>query len=224
MKTELQIHKEDITGGRKVDVVEYNVRNYRMRDTLEQCSRLMIYLLECDSNNTSSKAIPSDVREITEQWNIVKEELDFSLQYNDFPKGSHEYAYKIYLLKGTEIQRVRNVKLKTVLAECFNAMRVLLSVDSANTQGFIDLRDSENVKRAFEIVDAKIVRWLGDGTVENTGRYAPAYEELGTIEPDVDGDYAQVLEPSSSTPAAKLPDSPDTVGEVSPQSSGARRF
>lgn len=224
MKTELKIHQEAITGGRQIDVVEYNVRNYRLRDTLEACARLLCYLVECDSNNTNSKIIPSEAREVIEQWNITKEELDFSLQYNDFPQGQHEYAYKISLLKGTEIQRVRNVKVKTVLTEAFHAMRVLVGVDSANTQGFIDLSDADRIKKAFEIVDAKIARWLGDGTVANTGRYAPAYEILGEMVPDVDSDYAAVLEPSSATPAPAQPDAPDSAGgDGQTVRAGARR-
>ena len=223
MKTELNVHPESIVGGRKIDVVNYNVRNYRLRDTLESCARLLVYLAECDSNNTSSKMIPSEAREVIEQWNIVKEELDFSLLYNDFPQGTHEMAYEIKLLRGTQIQKIRNVKVKTVLVEAFHAMRVLLGVDSANTQGYIDLHDADKIKKSFEIVDAKITRWMGDGTVQNTGRYAPAFELLGEMVPDVDSDYAQVLEPSSSIPAPAQPDSPDTDSGDGQVSAGRRR-
>ena len=212
MITELKKDDPRVEGGRVVEVVDYAVRNYRLRDTLEQSARLLLFMVECDSNNTNAKAIPSEVRDILAQWQIVKDEFEFSLQYNDFPKGSHEYAYSISLLDGKEIQRIRNVKMKTVVAEIFNCLRVLLSIDSANTQGFIDLKDATDARKSFEIVDAKMVRWLGDGSVENTGVYAPSYEILGRLIPDVDSDYAQVLEPSSDMPKPKLADVPDYEG------------
>ena len=210
MKTEINLVDPEIVPGVKIDCVRYNVRNYRMRDTLEMASRLLLFCVECDSNNTNAVAIPSDTRDILDQWAIVKEEFDFAIQYNDFPKGSHEYAYEIALLAGHEIQKIRNVAMKTVVAEVFNALRVIVSVDSANTQGFLSARDQEKIKRMFEIVDAKMARWLGGGDVADTGRNAPAFEELGEIQPDVDADYASVLEPSRAMPSPKLPDVADT--------------
>jgi len=210
MKTELVKVDPEITPGRKIEVVDYSVRNYRLRDTLEQCARLLLFCLECDTNNTASKAVPSDVKEILAQWNIVKDEFEFSLEYNDYPKGSHEYAYKIALITGKEIQKIRNVKMKTCVAELFNFLRVLVSIDSANTQAFTDPHDAENVKKMFALVDAKLERWIGDGSIDNTGVYAPAYEVLGELQPDVDSDYAELLEPSKDMPAPNLPDVPDT--------------
>jgi hypothetical protein len=62
----------------------------------------------------------------------------------------------------------------------------------------------------FEIVDAKMLRWLGDGSLQLTGRNVPAFEEIGEIVPDVDADYAAILEPSRSMPKPKLPDVQDT--------------
>jgi hypothetical protein len=210
MRTNIRLKDPEIIPGVEIGCVAYNVRNYRMRDTLEMSARLMLFLVECDSNNTSAIAIPSDSRDILDTWQAVKEEFDFAIAYNDFPKGSHEYAYQIALLEGKEIQKIRNVPLKTVAAEIFNALRVMLSVDSANTQGYLSAKDQEKIKRMFEIVDAKMLRWLGDGSLQLTGRNVPAFEEIGEIVPDVDADYAAILEPSRSMPKPKLPDVQDT--------------
>jgi hypothetical protein len=213
MITEINLVDPEIVPGIKIDCVNYNVRNYRMRDTLEMASRLLLFAIECDTNNTNATVIPSDARDILDQWAVCKEEFDFAIQFNDFPKGSHEFAYQIAILAGKEIQRIRNVAMKTVVAELFNALRVLLSVDSASTQGYISARDQVKVKRMFEIVDAKMARWLGDGSVGDTGRNSPAFEELGQIRPDIDSDFAQMLEPSRGMPVPKLPDVPDTDGK-----------
>lgn len=210
MKTEINLVDPEIVGGVKIDCVNYRVRNYRLRDTLEMAARLLLFMVECDTNNTNAAVIPSDARDMLDQWNIVKEEFDFGIKFNDFPKGSHEYAYEIALLDGKEIQRIRNVAVKTVVAEVFNALRVILSIDTSNTQGYVSAGDQVKIKRMFEIVDAKMARWIGNGEIGDTGRNAPAFEELGVIIPDVDGDFAKVLEPSRSMPMPKLDDVADT--------------
>ena len=146
---ELDIVDAEIVPAIKTKVVEYNVRNYRMRDMLEMSSRLLLYMVHCDSNNTNATVIPSDARVILDQWAVVKEEFAFSLDFNDAPKGSHEYAYHMYFLEGREIQAVRNVAVKTVIAEVFNAVRVMISVDYASTQGYIDAVDQKKINRMF---------------------------------------------------------------------------
>lgn len=213
MITELKKVDPVITGGRSIDVVDYNVRNYRLHQVLEQMSRLFLFCLECDSNNTNSKAKPRDVRGIVNQWKIVKEEMAFSMDHNDFPNGSHEYAFKVLMLDQKEIQKIRNVKIKRIVSEMFNTARVILSVDSANTQGFIAAEDATDIVQMFTLVDDCLARWIGSGSdLDDTGLMAPAYEILGAVVPDVDLDYAEILEPSKNMPAPKLPDTPDTHG------------
>jgi len=210
MITELNKVDAAIVAGSKINVVEYNVRNYRLHQVLEQMSRLFLFLLECDSNNTSSKARPRDVRGIVSQWKIVKEEMEFSMAHNDFPNGSHEYAFRVMMLDQKEIQKVRNVKMKRIISEMFNTARVIVSVDSANTQGFIAQEDANDILQMFTLVDDVLERWIGAGTdTSDTGLIAPAYEALGELRPDVDGDYASIMEPSSSLPLPKLPDVAD---------------
>jgi hypothetical protein len=211
MITELQKVDPQIVGGATISVVDYKIRNYRLHQVLEQVSRLMLFCLENDSNNTSSKAKPSDVRKILSQWKIVKDEFEFSMSHNDFPAGSYEYAFSISLIDQKEIQRVRNVKMKRVISEIFNACRVILSVDSAQTQGFIAKEDADDIRVMLSLVDDVLARWVGAGKdAEDVGLYAPAYEILGEIRPDVDSDWATILEPSKTMPVSKLPDVPDT--------------
>lgn len=210
MKTELNIVDPEIVGGKRIDVVSYNIRNYRLHQVVEQMSRLFLFCLECDSNNTSSKARPRDVRGIVAQWQIVKDELIFSMSHNDYPTGSHEYAFQISIIDQKEIQKVRNVKMKRIISEMFNCARVILSVDSASSQGFIAQEDAGDIMMMFKLVDDCLSRWIGDGSaIDATGLVAPAYEILGVVTPDVDGDYAKALEPSSTVPAPKLPDTQD---------------
>jgi hypothetical protein len=206
MITELKKVDPEIVPGKQIEVVEYKIRNYRLHQVLEQLSRLLLFCLECDSNNTSSKAIPNEIVDIRLQWKNVKDEHVFSMNHNDFPTGSHEYAYSMSLVAGKEIQKIRNVKLKRIVSEIFNAARVMLSVDSANTQGFIAQEDDAKIQKMFTLVDDTLDRWIGTGSDTNdTGILAPAFEKLGELQPDVDSDFAEILEPSRSLPKPKLP-------------------
>jgi len=209
MITELVKTDPQIVPGKKIVTVDYNIRNYRLHKSLEQLARLMLFCLESDSNNTNSKNIPSESRKILAQWEIVKSEFEFGMKHNDVPVGSHEYAYTIMLPDGKEIQRVRNVKVKAVITEIFNTSRVMLSVDSANSQGFVAEEDAEDIRTMFTVCDEYFARWIGAGTEGDMGLKAPAYERLGELRPDVDSDYASICEPSRHMPKPKLPDVAD---------------
>jgi hypothetical protein len=212
MISELEIVSPAIVAGRKIRVTEYNVRNYRLHQVLEQLARLFLFLLECDSNNTNSKVKPRDVRAIRSQWTIAQDELAFSMAHNDLPSGSYEQAYKLLVVDPLEIQRVRNVKVKRVLSEMFATVKVCLGVDSASTQGFIAQNDYEDIVDLFRCVDDCLNRWIGAGSdALDTGIVVPAYECVGEVSPDVDIDYASTMEPSPDSPLPPLPDVPDTA-------------
>jgi hypothetical protein len=210
MITELNLVNANIVGGRKINVVEYHIQNYRLHQVLEQLARMFLFLLECDSNNTSSKIRPRDARKSIGQWNVAKDELVFGMAHNDLPSAIYEYGFVINLPEGKEIQKIRNVKIKRVYVEMFNAARQILSVDSAKTQSFIASEDHQDIMDWFDTVDLCMARWIGDGSEANTGILVPAYEELGGVSPDVDSDYAAINEPSADVVVAKLPDTPDT--------------
>lgn len=210
MITNLKKVNPEVVPGREVEAVDYRVRNYRLHNALEQGARLLLFCLECDSNNTASKSLPSDARDILDQWNVLKDEFEFGVEHNDLPTPSHEYAYTISLPTGKEIQRIRNVKMKRVVTEIFNTLRVMVSTDSAGAQAYVDARDVSSIRRMFEVTDKTLARWIGDGTLDTTGFSVPAFERVGEVQPDVDSDYAVILEPSSSMPKPKLDDVPDT--------------
>lgn len=91
----------------------------------------------------------------------------------------------------------------------------MLSVDSAQTQGFIASEDAADIETMLTLVDDTLARWIGDGSdVDSVGLFAPAYENLGELRPDVDSDFATVLEPSKAMPSPKLADVPDTAPEA----------
>jgi hypothetical protein len=215
MKTELNIVDPTIVPGNKINVVEFNIRNIRLHKVIQALSRCLLFCLECDSNNTSSKARPRDVRAIRGQFDIASSEIAFAEAHNDFPQASHEFAFKIYLIDQKEIQSIRNVKLNNIVSEIYNACHVMLSMDSANTQGFIAEEDLADIKEMMTLCNDSMDRWIGKGaTPADTGLIAPAYEILGELVPDIDGDYCSTMEPSTGIPLPKLPDVADTPSKA----------
>jgi hypothetical protein len=217
MITELLKVDPQIVGGSKIRVVDHNIRNFRLHQTLEQMSRLMLFCLECDSNNTSAQVLPSDSRKIRQQWEIVKSELQFSFDHNDFPQAEYEQTYTMCVIDQKEIQKIRNVKMKRVTSEIWNTVNVILGCDSANTQGFISSVDYDAIVQSMSLAEDTMIRWIGAGRdATDCGVVAPAYEILGELRPDVDSDWAQTLEPSSGLPYPNLPDAPDTEPTADP--------
>lgn len=216
MITNLYERSPDVIGGHEIDVVQNNIRNQAIHASLEQMARLQIFLLECDSNNTNSKMKPSDIRGVRAQWDICKQEFEFGFadENNDLPMGAYEYAYQIYTIHQKEIARIRNVKVKKIATVMWNTMNFLLSVDSANTQGYVAEEDADAILQRFAYVDRVMDEWIGNGTdFSDTGRRAPAYEILGRVQPDVDSDFARMLEPSKKLPDPRIPDVPDSPSE-----------
>lgn len=210
MKTDLNLRRAEVVPGDAINANPFNVRNYRLHQVLEQASRLLLFCIECDSNNTSSKVTPRDSRKILAQWQILKDEFDFSMEHNDFPSASHEKAYTVNILDPDEIELVRNVKIKRIVSEMYNSLMVMLSLDSANTQGSIAIEDADDIKAMFSLVDDCLARWIGSGeNHESVGIQPPAYEILGEIVPDLTNSHSQTMEPSKTAPLPKLADSKD---------------
>ena len=213
MITNLNIVDPDIIAGAQIDVVEHNIRNFRLHGMMESLSRLLVAIIELQSNDTSATVVPSDVRDINAQYQIVKGDLDFAIEVNDAPVGSYQHAYVCLFLSQKEVQRVRNIKVKSVVKDLWVLGQVILGCDSAKAQNFVSIPDSTKIKRALEVCQLSMTRWIGTGEdAENLGIPAPAFEVTGELLPDVDANWAQKLEPSKTIPASQLPDVQDTAG------------
>lgn len=210
MKTELEVEVMPVTGGRKIRVNEYNIRQFRLHHVLTQISRLMLSNLEGTSNDTAARVSAHDISDFWAQWEICKNRLEFAFTNRDSFGGSHDIARVILLPTYNELATVRNVKLQAVLDEIMIACQVILSVDSAGFQMDLDVVDFEKIKASFEVVTTVIEYWMGATGDEKRGVFSPAYERTGVLVPDVDMNAAKVLEPSAGLRAPKIPDAPDT--------------
>jgi len=211
MITNLNIVDPEIVPGAEIDVVSYKIRNFRLHGLMENLSRLLVAIIELQSNDSSATVVPSDVRDILAQFNICKEDLDFAVEVNDAPVGSYQHAFVTLFLNQKEVQRVRNIKIKSVVKDLWMFGMVVLGCDSAKTQNFVSNSDVTKIRRAIEVADKSLTRWIGTGEdADNLGVDAPAFITTGELLPDVDADFARKLEPSKTIPDSMLPDAPDT--------------
>jgi len=207
MITELNVVVPEIVPGAKIDVVEHRIRNFRLHGMLENLSRLLIAVLEVQSNDSSATVVPSDVRDIQSQFGIIMEDLAFAKEVNDAPIGSYQHAFCCAIIDQREVQRIRNVKIKNVVRDLWVLGMVILGCDSAKTQNFVSISDFAKITRALEVCQLSMTRWIGSGeNDESLGIFAPAFEQTGTVTPDVDADFAVKLEPSKTIPKPQLDD------------------
>jgi hypothetical protein len=217
METTLNVRDPEIVGGHEIDVTVNNTRNPRLHRFAEQLSRLNLFMLESDSNNMSSKVKPSDVRTIRALYDYAKETFLFQVaeENNDMPTGSYEFAYQILQTHQQEIQRVTNPKIREMLAETWDLMNVCLSVDSANSQGYVAAEDIETIETRIEFVDRVFDRLIGKGEdLSDTGVFIPALEMIGRVRPSLTNDFAKKCEPSKRLPLSRHRDVPDTPSEA----------
>lgn len=203
MKTELNIVDPQIVDDKKIDVNDNNIRNRRIHACVEAMSRLCLFILKCDSNNTSGTVKPSDAAKIRAAWDIVKDEVDFNSQEanNDLPGSDYEFAHMISTVDQKEIRRMNNPKTQNVVAEVAKCIEHCLSVDSARTQGYTTPEDVATIKQWLDFIDRVMDRWIGKGqNMTDTGMTLPSFPGLGKIEPSLDGDWAQKLEHSKDLP------------------------
>ncbi len=213
MYTELNVVQQEITPGRKVDVVENNVRNFRLHRCARMLDRLMIYMLEMDSNNMSGNVIPSDAATIRSWLDEARREFEFCVaeENNDAPRAEYESSFILRLPHQKEVARITNYKVEACLTDVMNLTSIMLSVDSANSQSSIMPPDADKIRRAWDICDRAMDRWIGKGSsFQDLGEVAlPTMDILGQIRPSLNADYKEVIEPSKDRPKTRLPDAPD---------------
>lgn len=209
MITHLNEVDPGIVDDKKIDVTNNSIRNPRIHRCLESMQHLGLFLLECDSNNTSVIVKPSDAATIRALWDAVRSDLEFNTreENNDLPTGNYELEYLVFTTYQREIQAITNPKIKRIAAEVYTCMQVCLGTDSAKSQGFTEPKDAETMMKSVDFVDRVMDEWIGKGTnMTDTGKVLPALTILGTIMPSVDSDWARKAEPSKGQPSPQHPD------------------
>jgi len=216
METRLNIKKSAIIGGREIDVDFVNTKNQTLHLCALPLSKLLLFLIECDSNNTTRTIVPRDSRIINMQMKAFKEELIFSTTKLDQPMGRYDKVYKILIPTEVELKKFPNAKIERVAMAILNLLNVMMQVDSSGAKTYVDLSDRKDIEKSFNVALAVVAKWIGTGDKVKdkdeweTGYDVPAFIEVGRIVPDSDADAAQVHEPSADIGPLGRPDAPDT--------------
>ena len=212
MITNLREVAHDTIPGRTIDVRSFKINNYRIHNSLDALARLILSTMENESNNMQAELVPLNVSSMQLAWATVKETWDDAIKHNNPPTPAHEFGYKIFLPTGQEIMKMPNFKMKMMVKEYKHLAEIMLSTDSANSNANISIGTENKIKSAIKIVDELMLKWIGSGKDNaSVGLDVPTFLHLGTLDPDVDADYAQVSEPSPDAPAHGRPDVADVT-------------
>ena len=209
MKTDLKVVKAQIIGGREIDTVLVETTNQSLSNVLSPMSKCLLWMLECDSNNTTRTIVPRDVRTILGMIEFFKTEQAQAKKHKDQPMGVLEVQYKILLPSPVEMKKFPNMLIERVALQIYNVCRICISVDSKGTKNFIHSKDFKLLDEAVVVLDDTILKYLGDG--KDVEPYdVPDLMELGQVVPDTDMDAAEFREPSADRPTLGMPDTKDT--------------
>jgi hypothetical protein len=220
MKTELIVNDPKIEAGKKIECNKYQVRHFRIHKCLETLARLSLFLIESRSNNSSSIVTKQDSQTIRQLWELVKTEFARAKKFKGAAPGTLERVYHIVRPTPSEIQRVMNLKVKSVSLETDHLMEIFISCDSAFLDVYLGDQSQSDLDQAMANYEDFLNNWIGDGKLiegsdpekpmYNTGLVAPeGLRILGQCEPDVDLDLCSHQEPSQDVQPPRAPDTPD---------------
>lgn len=222
MKTELIVNDPKIEPGKKIECDKYQIRHFRLHKCLETLARLSLFLLESRSNNSSAIVTRQDSRTVRNLWELVKAEFARAVKFKGGPEGTLERVYHIVRPTPSEIQKVQNLKVKSLSLETDHLMEIFISCDSAYLDTYLGGESQSDLEMCMANFEDFLNKWVGDGSLldgsdpENpkydTGLTAPeGLRILGAVEPDVDLDTASHQEPSKDVQPARVPDAPDVT-------------
>ena len=214
--TELNIVDPNLKGGRKLDVEALKISNHRLHLIGTQLSKMMVAMIEGDSNNSSATLVPQEVRSHWMQMDAIKSEYAFALAHNDGPLIKVEENLMILVPTGKEIQLTRNEKCKRVVKEIKRLAQVIVSLDSAGLQAVIGEGSKGPFETQLKTVEDAMLLYMGKGKdITDTGMEMPEYAHVGTMIPDLDADYSELQEASADDTETGYSDVKDTPSKTS---------
>lgn len=215
MVTELDLQEQVVLGGEKIAVFKWNIANVHLHQVAAVASRLMLAMIESDSNNSVGQMIPSDARSFYDEWQRVKAEWERSLRWRHLAPAAQEKILSILWPTDNEILRTVNEKCQRVCYAIQTLLHKMAYCDSSKLQYGIGASDEAKLGEQMAYVEEVLLDYVGTGTDFNdVGRNVPAFEHLGVVVPPLNLHEAQVQEPSPAAPVIPSKDAPDTASTV----------
>lgn len=217
MKTELEVSSPQPIAGMKIAMDLFNLKNFRMHKMSTDISRILLFILESDSNNSSAQVVARDARNVQLALAAVEKEFGYLKNYRDSPMGILERGYTVLLPKASEVQRMNNRPMQCVAQEILNFANVVVFNDSSQQQQWSGAGPTADIEDALNTLKTIIAETIGSGALDqdhpsgyNVGPQHADYSRLGTLVPDVDLDKVTLAEPRVGEVAPpRVPDTPD---------------
>lgn len=212
--TELVVKEVAVKGGAKITVAKYMTPNNVLFHGLNYVGKLMRWLYEIDSNNTTAALKPRDIRKFWGVWNFHKKDLELGHKHFDGPGVIIEMTQAILLPHPEELRRYKNMKIQRVASALHQYAHVCMSRDSADGHEIYNMADYDDIVEAQNITEEMLKFVIGTGEKRSdgsfdTGNPLPPLVELGREEPSGDLDLVLFNERSSENTDSGLPDAPD---------------
>lgn len=212
--TELVVKEVKIKGGAKIMVAAYMTPNQVLFHGLNYIGKLMRWLYEIDSNNTTAALKPRDVRKLWGVWDFHKKDLDLGHKFRDRPGVILEITTAILLPHPDELRRYKNMKIQRVAHALHEYAHVCMSRDSADGHEIYNMADYDDIVEAQKVTEEFIKFAVGTGQPDgkggfDTGEPLPPLVELGREIPSGDLDLVRFNERSKEAADSGLPDAPD---------------
>lgn len=216
METKLVEVPHPTKPGREIQVHTFKVNNFRYHGFLTMISRMLLGVIESQTNNMVSESVPRETSALWKQWEAVKAAYGFAKKHNNPPSAAHEFNYVVSFPTGVELQKIPNVKSKMVALEVAHLAEVVMATDSANANANIGPGSMADIDTQLAIAEDAMLMWIGKGGVaadvdqiKEGGQAVPHFKWLGRLVPDIDQDYRGVQEPTADMPSSGRPDVAD---------------
>lgn len=212
--TELVVKEVKIKGGNQILTAAYMTPNNVLFHGLNYLGKLMRWLYEIDTNNTTAALKPRDIRRMWDVWNFHKLDMELGHKNFDAPGTVMEMTRAVLLPHPEELRRYKNMKIQRVASAIHQHCHVCMSVDSADGHEIYQLSDYKDIVESQNITEEVFKFVVGTGQPDGNGGYdtgaaLPALVELGREEPSGDLDLIRFNERSSGATDSGLPDAPD---------------
>lgn len=209
MQTEIEALAHDIVGGRKMPVRVFQTRNIQFHNALTLLTYLAMYIIECESNDTSEIITPEDRLNIRHNWSEFKEEYAFAIQNREVPAATSVQEEMAITLPAKEhVMAMRHLGLKTFTLGLLSLAEVMSGLSSNKLRMFVSNSNNAKIQANIEYMDRVLDCWIGTD-VANPGVEIKGLEILGRVVPDPDLDYVRTVEPSMDGAPGNRPDAPD---------------
>lgn len=221
MITNLKVDSPVPVAGMEISCNKFDIKHFRLHKMLSELTRMIMFLLESDTNNSAAQVVARDSRTVSLGFTAIEKEWEFAQKYRNAPLGTLEQGYSIVLPKPSEVQRMKNRPAQCAAQELMNLANVLIFNDSSTQQQWVGEGPARDIQDALDTAKEIVTSELGTGAADeghptgyDVGSEHADYSRLGELKPDIDLDRVSIAEPSVTNRPPRVVDTPDIPSDL----------